>query len=323
MRAIVQERYGGPERMRLAEVPEPTVADDTVLVRVRAVSLNAYDWHMLRGEPYLVRLGEGLRRPKIAIRGADLAGVVEAVGPAVTAFRPGDEVFGARSGALAELVAGRERNFEPMPAGASFEDAAAVPTVAVTALQAIRDKARIQAGERVLVNGATGGVGHFLVQIAKSVGADVTATCRPANVDFVRGLGADRVIDRTRDDVTRLGERYDAILDVVGEHSLRSMRRAMAPHGRLVIVGGSRGNWVGPLVRPVSEVVLSRVGRRRFLPFLAHHAKSDLIVLREMLADGRIRPHVDRTWPLADAADAMRFLETGHPQGKVVVRVPG
>jgi NADPH:quinone reductase-like Zn-dependent oxidoreductase len=322
MKAIVQDRYGGPDVLRIADVPERALAVDTVVVRVRAVSLNAYDWHMLRGEPYLVRVSEGLRRPKTVVRGVDVAGVVDAVGSDVTEFKRGDPVFGARGSALAELVAGRERNFIAKPADVSFEEAAGIPTGAVTALQALRDKAAIQPGERVLINGSTGSVGLFAVQIAKALGAEVTAVCRTANIDLVRSVGADEVIDSSRDDFRRVGRRFDAIIDVAGGHSLRSMRRAMTPRGRLVVVGGSTGNWIGPVVRPLSAVVLSKLGSQRFLPFLASHNKADLVTLRDLLVAGRIRTVIDRTFPFAQAADALRYIDGGHARAKVVVTVP-
>ncbi len=319
--AVVQDRYGGPEILALRDLPAPALEADSVLVRVRASSVNALDWHMMRGRPYVVRLTDGLRRPKEPRRGVDVAGVVEAVGPDVTAFRPGDEVFGGRDGAFAELVRGRERNFVPKPAAVSFEAAAALPVAGITALQAVRDRAAVQPGQRVLVTGANGGVGTFAVQIAKALGATVSASARAGHGDLLHAIGADEVVDASAEDVTRSGRRFDAIIEIAGHHSLRAFGRILAPTGRLVIVGAPAGDWIAPLRRPLLGVVLSRLGSRLYVPFLAKITKEDLEVLRGMLESGAIRPVIDSTWPLAATADAVRRIESHGLHGKVVITV--
>ena len=322
MQAIVGEEYGGPEVLELRDVDVPALHPDGVLVRVRASSVNPYDWHVMRGLPRLVRLSEGRSRPKQPIRGVDVSGVVEAVGENVTAFRPGDEVFGAKAGALAEYVcAGPKNVLAAKPAGLTFEQAAAIPLAGVTALQALRDKGRLEAGQRVLVNGAAGGVGTFAVQIAKALGADVTGVCSTRNVDLVTSIGADRVLDYAEVDFARSGERYDLVLDNVGNRSLSDLRRALTPHGALVVVGGGGGNWIGPMMLPLRAAMLSPFVGQRLLPFLAKHTQDDLLVLKELAETGKIVPVIDRTYPLAEAAEAIRYLETGHARGKVVVAV--
>lgn len=320
-RAAVRTRYGGPERLAIADLPMPELEPDSVLVRVHAASVNALDWHLLRGAPYLVRLTDGLRRPKETRLGVDVAGVVEAVGPAVTELSPGDEVFGGRDGAFAAFVRGRERNFVRKPAGMTFEEAAAVPVAATTALQAIRDRAGVRPGERVLVTGANGGVGTFAVQIAAALGASVTASARPGHDALLRSLGADEVIDATAEDVTRSARRFAAIIEIAARHSLRGFRRILAPGGRLVIVGAPDGNWIAPVRRPLLGALLSRFGSRRFVPFLAKLNHDDLEVLRGMLESGAIRPVIDSTWPLAATADALRRIEGHGLSGKVVITV--
>ena len=322
MQAIVGEEYGGPEVLELRDVDVPALHPDGVLVRVRASSVNPYDWHVMRGLPRLVRLSEGSSRPKQPIRGVDVAGVVEAVGENVTAFRPGDEVFGAKAGALAEYVcAGPKNVLAAKPAGLTFEQAAAIPLAGVTALQALRDKGRLEAGQRVLVNGAAGGVGTFAVQIAKALGAEVTGVCSARNVDLVTSIGADRVLDYAEVDFARSDERYDLVLDNVGNRSLSDLRRALTPHGALVVVGGGGGNWIGPMMLPLRAAMLSPFVGQRLLPLLAKHTQDDLLVLKELAETGKIVPVIDRTYPLAEAAEAIRYLETGHARGKVVVAV--
>ena len=296
---------------------------DGVLVRVRAASVNPYDWHMLRGEPYLVRLTAGLRRPKLSIPGIDLAGVVEAVGENVTLLRAGDEVFGSRGGAFAEYVRGGQGNFAPKPAGLSFEQAAAVPTAAVTALQALRDRGKVQPGQTVLVNGAAGGVGTFTVQMAKAFGAEVTAVCSTRNVELVRSLGADHVVDYTVEDFARAGLQYDVIVDNVCNRSLSEFRKALTAKGTLVTVGGKpdMGKWISPLVRPVGSLLLSPFVGQTLVPLMAKHSREDLLVLAELLESGKVTPVIDRTYPLSEAPEAIRYLEAGHAQGKVVITV--
>ena len=321
MQAIVHDRYGSPDVLELREIDEPTLSDDRVLVRVKAASVNAYDWHMLRGDPYVVRASEGLRRPKQPVAGVDFAGVVEAVGKDVTEFRPGDEVFGERGGAFAEFVTPRPQDLAPKPSNLTFEQAAAVPMAGFTALQALRDKGALKPGQHVLVTGAAGGVGTFAVQLAKSMGAEVTGECHTSGVELVASIGADHVIDHTREDVTRGPARFDLILDIAAAHSLRSLRRVMTPDGILVVVGAPKGRWFAPLRRPLGAVVLSRFGSRRLLPFLAERRKADLLSLRDRIESGDVRPMIDSTYALADTADAIRRLEAGHVRGKVVITV--
>jgi NADPH:quinone reductase-like Zn-dependent oxidoreductase len=324
MKAIVRHRYGSPDVLQLEDVEVPGVGDDQVLVRVRAASVNAYDWHVLRGLPYLVRMEEGLRRPKASAIGVDLAGEVEAVGRDVTEFRVGDAVFGERGGAFAEFVSGRAVNFAPKPSNLTFEQAAAVPMAGYTALQALRDKGGVQALQKVLVNGASGGVGSFAVQIAKALGAEVTGVCSARNLELVRSMGADHVIDYSHDDFTRGNERYDLIIDVAATRPLRACRRVLTPSGKLVIVGAAvgqaDGRWIGPMIRPVAATILSRfVKERPLLPFLAHRSKDDLIVLARMIEAGAVTPLIDRAYPLAETAAAIRYVEAGHARGKVVI----
>ena len=323
MKAIVRERYGSPDVLKLRDIDRPVIDDDGVLVRVRAASINAYDWHMMRGSPSLVRLMAGLRKPKSTAMGVDLAGEVEAVGKNVTEFRPGDEVFGQRVGALAEYVCGSAKSFlVPKPAGLTFEQAAAVPMAASTALQGLRDKGQIKPSQRVLINGASGGVGTFAVQIAKAFGAHVTAVCSTRNVDQALSLGADEVIDYTREDFTRGGRKYDVILDVASSGSLSSRRRALEPNGTLVGVGAANNDGTASIVAGLLETaVLSRFGNQKMPFFLAKNSKEDLLVLKELIEAGKVRPVIDRTYPLNQTAEAIRYLETGHARAKVVITV--
>ena len=323
MKAIVRERYGSPDVLKLRDIDRPVIDDDGVLVRVRAASINAYDWHMMRGSPSLVRLMAGLRKPKSSAMGVDLAGEVEAVGKNVTEFRPGDEVFGQRVGALAEYVRGTAKSFlVPKPTGLTFEQAAAVPMAASTALQGLRDKGQIKPSQRVLINGASGGVGTFAVQIAKAFGAHVTAVCSTRNVDQARSLGADEVIDYTREDFTRGGRKYDVILDVASSGSLSSRRRVLEPNGTLVGVGAANNDGTASIVAGLLETaVLSRFGNQKMPFFLAKNSKEDLIVLKELIEAGKVKPVIDRTYPLNQTAEAIRYLETGHARAKVVITV--
>jgi len=317
MRAFVSDRYGSPDVMELRDVDMPELTEEGALVRVRATSVNAFDWHMLRGKPYLARLGEGFRAPKTTILGLDIAGIVEAVGAKVTHIKPGDRVFGSRTGAFAEYICGR--TMVPMPAGITFEQAAAVPTAGQTALVAVRDKGELEAGQSVLINGAGGGVGSFAVQIARALGADVTGVTNTRNVEVVREIGAGEVVDYTRDDFTRAGKRYDLIVDAGGNRSLSSMKRVLTAKGRIVMVAPGRGEWVGPIVRIVGAVVMTRLGRHSVRPFLAPVSRENLLVLKELIEAGKVRPVIDRTFPFAQVPDAVRYLEGGGVQGKVVV----
>jgi len=322
MRAIVYNSYGSPDVLQCQEVEKPTAGDDQVLVKVRAASVNPLDWHYMRGTPYLVRMGTGLRRPKDARLGVDVAGQVETVGRNVTQFRPGDEVFGVARGAFAEYVSASETKLALKPANLSFEQAASVPIAAFTALQGLRDKGRIQSGQKVLINGAAGGVGTFAVQIAKAFGAEVTGVCSTRNVEMVRSIGADHVIDYTRGDFIRSGQLYGLILDSAGNHSLSDLRRVLTPEGTLVLVGGpDKGHWLGPLADVLEAVVLSRFVSQKILPFLAHSSKDDLIVMKELLETGKVTPVIDRSYSLRDVPEAIRYLEEGHARGKVVIAV--
>ena len=319
MKAIVHRRYGPPEVLEYTEVDEPEVIDDGVLVRVRAASVNAFDWHMLRGKPYVARSDGGLRRPKSTAFGIDAAGIVEAVGPNVTHVKPGDEVYGGRYGAFAEYVCGR--NFVAKPRNVTCEEAAAVPMAGVTALQAIRDKARVQPGQRLLVTGASGGVGTFAVQIAKAFGAHVTGLTQTEKLDFVRSLGADEVIDHRVGDFTRGSQRFDVVLDVGGYRRLRDLKRVLAPDGTLVLVGPGRGEWIGPIAHVITAVVRSRLGKQHMRPFLANTTHGDLLALKDLIEAGKVRPVIDRTYPLSETAAAIRYLEAGNVRGKVVLTV--
>jgi NADPH:quinone reductase-like Zn-dependent oxidoreductase len=323
MKAIVREKYGSPDVLELKDVERPVIDDDSILVRVRAASINAYDWHMLRGSPYLVRMMAGLRKPKSSAMGMDVAGQVEAVGKNVTAFRPGDEVFGSRAGSLAEYVRGTEKSFlVPKPSGLTFEQAAAVPMAASTALQALR-KGEVKAGQHVLINGASGGVGTFAVQMAKALGAHVTAVCSTRNVEQARSLGADEVVDYTKEDFTRSGRRYDVILDVASSGSQQSRRRVLKSDGILVGVGSanSTGGTASIVAGLLKTAVLSRFGKQKMPFFLAKNNKEDFIVLTQMIEAGKVHPVLDRTYPLTQTAEAMRYLETGHARAKVVITV--
>ena len=320
MKAVVFCDYGSPDVLRYVDVDKPVPGDDQVLVRVRAAALNPLDWHRMRGTPYFARLEMGLRKPKSIGLGVDFSGTVEAIGKSVTQFKPGDEVFGARTGALAEYVAVRaDRAVVPKPANVTFEQAAAVPVAAITALQGLRDKGKLQPGQKVLVNGASGGVGTFAVQIARSIGADVTGVCSTRNLDLVRSIGADRVVDYTREDFTSSGQRYDLILDNVGNHSLLASRRALTPSGRYVMVGGPSGRWLDPMPRALDAFVLSRFVSQEMGMMLAELNKQDLSTLRDLLEAGKVKPVVDRRYRLSEVPAAMRYLEEGHARGKVVI----
>ncbi len=323
MKAIVRHGYGSPDVLRLEEVERPAVLDDSVLVRVRAASLNALDWHFMRGAPLLARMGEGLRAPKTPGLGVDLAGLVEAVGQDVTGFRPGDAVFGRAFGSFAEYARGKTGSFAPKPANISFEQAAAIAVAGSSALQGLRDRGQLMPGHRVLINGAGGGVGTFAVQIAKALGGEVTAVCGSHNVELIRSLGADRVIDYTREDFTRSGQRFDLILDVAANRSLAACRRVLAPGGTLVVVGaaGSGRSIVPIIMRVVAAKAWSRLGGGRMSMFMAKITREDLHVLKELVESGKVTPVVDRVYPLSETAAAMRYLELGHSRGKVVITV--
>ena len=322
MKAILHCEYGGPEVLTLADVEKPTPTDNQILVRVRAASLNPLDL-TIRG-PWLLRPMFGMRKPKETRLGVDYAGTVEAVGKNVTQFKPGDEVFGGRNGAIAEYVCAlADRAVVPKPANMTFEQAAAVPVAAITALQGLRDKGKIQPGQKVLINGASGGVGTFAVQIAKSFGAEVTGVCSTRNVDLVRSIGADHVIDYTKEDFTKGAQRYDLVYDLVGNHSFSERRRILNPNGICVMAGLGGAGWHdGMGVRLVGELnayVRSRFVNEKFVAYIAAFNKADMTILADLLQSGRMTPIIDRTYKLNETADALRYLEQGHARGKVVI----
>lgn len=321
MKAIVYHRYGSPKVLKLDEIETPLVGDDQVLVKVHAVSINPVDWHMMRGTPYLVRLQAGLSKPKNSGFGNDVAGRVEAVGKNVTEFQRGDEVFGGGKGALAEYVCTPRDGVVHKLGAMTFEQAASIPVAGLTALQGLRDKGQIQSGQSVLIHGASGGVGTFAVQIAKSYGAEVTGVCSTRNVEMVRSIGADHVIDYTKEDFTKSGQRYDFILDAVGDHRLLALRRALKPKGILVMVGGGKmGRFgFGILVGMLETLVLSFFVSQKLLFMVAKRNAADLVVLNALVESGKITPVIDRSYPLNETADAVQYLETGRAQGKVII----
>ncbi len=319
MKAIVYHKYGSPDVLELQEIEKPDLADDGVLVRVRAASINPTDWYAVAGTPYVARTEVGLLKPKSNRLGVDFAGAVEAVGRDVTQFRAGDEVFGGRSGAFAEYVCVRVA-VAPKPANVTFEQAAAVPVAALTALQGLRDKGQIQSGQKVLINGASGGVGTFAVQIARAFGAEVTGVCSTRNVDIVRSIGADHVIDYTREDFTRSDRRYDLMLDVAGSRSWSECRRVLNPQATLVIVGAPKGNRLfGPLSHIVKVRLAALRSSQKVVFFIAKFNKPDMVVLGELLEAGKVTPVIDRRYKLSDIADAFRYMGEGHARGKVVI----
>ena len=322
MRAIVQDTYGTAAVLELRDIDAPEIEDHKVLVCVHAAGVNPADWAIMSGLPYIARPVYGLRRPKVRIRGTDVAGHVKAVGANVTRIRPGDEVFGWSTGSFADYVAVSEDALSPKPANLTFEQAAAVPMAGLVALQALRDHGHVQAGQHILINGASGGVGTFAVQIAKSLGATVTGVCGTTNMDLVRSIGADHVIDYTREDFTRNGQRYDVILDNVGNHSLAGLRRALTPSGTLVPNGGRFDNhWFAGGGRVISASVSSRFVSQTLQPFLVSPRLADLIVLTTLIEADKLIPVIDRSYPLSETPDAVHYVGEGHAHGKVVVTV--
>ena len=311
MKAILYTEYGSPDVLRLEDVPTPTPKQDEVLIRVRAASANPLDWRVVRGSPYPIRVMVGLPKPRDPRLGVDVAGLVEAVGGNITQFQPGDEVFGSCSGAFAEYACASEKTLASKPAGVTFEQAASAVVGGVTALQALRDRGKLQRGQSVLINGAAGGVGTFAVQIAKWLGAEVTGVCSTRNVEMVRAIGADRVVDYTREDFVRSGP-YDLILDMIGNRSLSECRRALTRKGTLAVVGGRLRNM---LAAPVVSPFVSQ----RLIPVMAKVKKEDLVTLRDLLEAGTVTPVIDRTYPLSGVSEAIRYLEEGHARGKVVI----
>jgi NADPH:quinone reductase-like Zn-dependent oxidoreductase len=317
MRAVVYHSYGAPDVLTIEEVEKPTPKDDEVLVRVHASSVNPAEWYGMTGL-FLARLGNGLARPKETRLGADFAGVVEAVGKNASDFQPGDEVFGGRSGAYADYLTVKNA-IAPKPANISFEEAAAVPTAGITALQGLRDYGMIQPGQKVLINGASGGVGTFAVQIARVFGAEVTAVCSPKNVECARSLGADHVFDYTKEDFTRSALRYDLIFDIAGSRSWFDYKRVLDPDARVVIVGGPKTPLIGPLSHVIKMRVASLGSSQKMAFFIAKFTREDLGELKDLIEAGKVKPLVERAYPLNQISEAMRHLGTGHAQGKIVV----
>lgn len=323
MKAITHRCYGPPEVLRLEELAKPVPADHELLVKVHAAAVNPLDWHYMRGTPYLVRMDSGLGGPTNPRLGVDFAGTIEAVGSGVTRFKPGDEVFGGKFGAFAEyLVVREDRAVALKPANVSFEQAAAVPIAAITALQGLRDKGHIQAGQKILINGASGGVGTFAVQIAKSYGAEVTGVCSTRNVELVKSIGADHVIDYTHEDFTKGAQRYDLILDSIGNHPLLDYRQVLTPKGNFIIVGGqSNGKWLGPMTTLIEALALSPFVSQNYRPFLAELDAKDLAILAGLMQAGKVTSVIDRRYKLSELPEAMRYLEAGHARGKVVIDI--
>lgn len=323
MKAIVQDTYGSPDVLELKDIDKPVVKDDEVLLRVHAAGLDRGVWHIMAGLPYPIRLaGYGLRAPKNPVIGSDVAGVVEAVGENVTGFRPGDEVFGIGEGTFAEYARVREDKLAPKPANLTFEQAAVVPISGLTALQGLRDHGRVEPGQEVLVIGASGGVGTYAVQLARAFGARVTGVCSTMKVDMVRSIGADHVIDYTREDFAEGDRHYDLILDIGGNSSLARLRRTLTPEGTLVIVGGEGGGrWLGGTDRQLRAMMLSPFVGQKLGTFIAKANHEDLILLKELVESGKVAPVIDRTYPLSQVPEAIRYLREGHAQGKVAITV--
>jgi NADPH:quinone reductase-like Zn-dependent oxidoreductase len=322
MKAIVQDSYGSADVLRLEDIDTPVVGDGGVLVRVLAASVFIGDWHIMTGLPYVFRMVSGLRAPKVRVRGQDVAGRVEAVGRNVTRFRPGDDVFGTCDGAFAEFATARDNKVAPKPANLTFEQAATIPTTGCTALQALRDAGRVRPGQSVLIIGAAGGVGSFAVQIAKAFGGHVTGVCSTEQVELVRSIGADDVIDYTRDDFAQTGRRWDLILDIAGARSVSHLRGALAPRGTLVIVGGEGGGrWFGGIDRQLRALMLSPFVGQKLGTFVSNPKGEDLVVLKELIEAGKVTPVIGQTYPLSEVPEAFRRLEKGHGRGKVVITV--
>jgi NADPH:quinone reductase-like Zn-dependent oxidoreductase len=322
MKAIVYRCYGSPDVLEFADIEKPTPADDEVLVKVAAAAVNPLDWHFVRGTPYFLRLMAGLGAPDDTGLGVDFAGTVEAIGRNVKQFKPGDAVFGGSNGAFAEYVTVREDGaLARKPANVSFEQAASVPIAAVTALQALRDTGKLEPGQRVLINGASGGVGTFAVQIAKSLGAEVTGVCSTRNVEMVRSIGADHVFDYTKVDYTDSGQQYDVIIDMVSNHSLLKNKRVLASDGSYVIVGGAKGNWLGPMMGPIKALLLSPFVDQEMAMILAELTQEDLVILGNLMQAGKVTPVIDSRYRLSEVPDAIRHSEDGHARGKIIINV--
>ena len=322
MNAIVYRCYGSPDILEFGAIEKPTPADSEVLVKVKAASVNPLDWHYMRGTPYIMRLGTGLGEPDEIRLGVDFAGTIEAVGKNVTQFKPGDDVFGGKAGAFAEyLTVAEDRAVVLKPANLSFEQAASVPIAAITALQALRDKGQLKPGQKVLINGASGGVGTFAVQIAKSIGAEVTGICSDRNAEMVRSIGADHVIDYKQEDYTTNGQQYDLIIDMIGNHSLSANKQVLTPRGIYVIVGGGKGNWLGPLMGPIKASIYSPFVEQEFSLLIAKMRKDDLKTLADLIKNGEVTPVIDRRYSLSEVPAAIRYSEEGHARGKIIINL--
>ena len=323
MKAIVYDNYGPPDVLQLKEIEKPVPTDDQVLVKIRAVSINPYDWHFMEGVPYIARvLGFGALKPGSPRLGVDFSGTVEAVGKNVTQFKPGDEVFGGKGGAFAEYIVINEKFLVAKPANITFEQAGSVQIAGLTALQGLRDKGKVQPGQKVLINGASGGVGTFAVQIAKTLGAHVTGVCSGRNVELVRSLGADAVIDYTKEDFSKGGQRYDVILDNVGNRSLSENRRVLTPNGKYVLIGGGGVNdnrWIGPFGAIIKTLLLKPFISQEMNMMMAEVKKEDLTLLAELMQSGKVKPVIDKTYPFSEIREAIRYVETGRARGKVIV----
>lgn len=322
MQAIVYCDYGSPDVLKLAKIAKPVPNDDQLLVKVRAASVNPYDWHFIRGTPYLMRLGVGLRKPKSIRVGVDFAGTVEAVGKNVTKFKPGDEVYGGKGGAFAEYLCVTEKSVVRKPDNITFEQAGAVQIAGLTALQALRNEGKIRPGQKVLINGASGGVGTFAVQIGKALGAHVTGVCSTRNIGMVRSLGADEVIDYTKEDFARNGQKYDLILDNVPNHSLSDCRRVLTPTGKYVMIGGGGpddGRWIGPFARVIKIMLLSPFVSQKMVMMMTDPSQDDKNYLRDLMQAEKVTPVIDRSYKLSEVPEAIRYLEKGHARGKVAI----
>ena len=321
MKAAVFRCYGSPDVIELENIEKPKPADNEILVKVKAAAVNPLDWHYMRGSPYIMRLmGAGTGSPTNTRMGVDFAGTVEAVGKNVTEFKPGDAVFGGGNGAFAEyLTVPEDRAVVSTPDNMSFEQAASVPIAAITALQALRDKGKVKPGQKVLINGASGGVGTFAVQIAKSFGAEVTGVCSGRNAEMVRSIGADHVINYKKEDYTEGGQTYDVIIDMIGNHSLSENRQVLSPEGIFVIIGGGKGNWLGPLTGPIKAMMYSPFVDQEFVLLMAHMDKKDLSVVSDLMKAGDLTPVIDRRYPLNEVPDAIRYSEEGHARGKIII----
>jgi len=322
MKAITYHCYGSTDVVEFGDVEKPIPADNEVLVKVRAASVNPLDWHYMRGTPYLLRFMSGLGAPDETGLGVDFSGTVEAVGSNVSRFKPGDDVFGGADGAFAEyVVLAEDGSLAMKPDNISFEQAASAPIAAITALQALRDQGNLKPGQKVLINGASGGVGTFAVQIAKSFGAEVTGVCSTRNVEMVRSIGADQVFDYTTEDYTESGHQYDLIIDMVGNHSLSANRRVLKPEGIFVMVGGSNGDWLGPLMTPIVALITSPVVDQAFEMIMAELDQDDLATLGDLMQAGKITPVIGSRYPLSDTRAALQHSENGHARGKIIIEI--